>query len=122
MHSIYYWYFIAGPLDPPGYLMATFITVNTMAISWVPPYTLIGITISHYVINITVFIQTIDSDQFTTSKQPPLFTNETSLSVDVANSETCTLYETCVQAETEAGLGKKNCIRKSKCLGIHTLA
>ena len=101
--------------------MATFITVNTMVISWVPPYTLSGITIFQYIINITVLAQTIDSDQVTSSKQPPLSTNEISLSVDVTNSETCTLYETCVQALTVAGLGKENCIRKSRCLGTYVL-
>ena len=106
-----------GRLDPPPCLTAMFITVDTMMISWCPPYTLMGITISQYSANITEFVRSMDYNQVVVTELPPTFTNETSLLVSSVSSENCGLYEICVQGETEAGLGQENCIRRTTCLG-----
>ena len=105
-----------GRLQPPPFLAATFSTVDTMLISWHPPYTLLGISISQYTINITVSFLINDSNYLVVKEQTTIFTNDTFSSIAV-NSENGALYEICVQGETEAGLGKEKCIKKSRSLG-----
>ena len=78
-------------------------------LTWNPPFAMDGID-PYYLVTTTVF---------TERATQLIFSNETSedrFVVRADDSSNCTLYELCVQAATDAGLGKKTCVNTT--LGV----
>lgn len=106
---------MTGRLDAPTNLESSF-SASMVVTSWGAPFTLEGISISYYQINITRY--NVTSFGQATHNVTHLTTESTSIYFqDLMDNSSCIVYQTCVQAVTAAGLGEAACINNSRIEG-----
>lgn len=97
-----------GKLDAPRDIVAIF-DANMIHISWLQPFTLEGVTINSYLVNVAIVMEFNHSIPWI---------NDTTMmemaSIPVVDNSSCTVYVTHVQAETLAGLGEPGSINVSR--------
>ena len=85
-----------------------------MWLKWNAPYTLRGVEIDWYYVNVT--ISTLDTTSIQSFK-----TNVTKHSFQAVDNSSCTVYNVSIQAVTLAGLGQQASINTFRRQGNHQL-
>lgn len=98
-----------GLTDAPSSLIAE-IVGDIVYISWTPPFTLDGINIPEYHIDIKAI-----SD--TGKEEISLVSLTTTSLFDATDNTNLSVFHICVRAETVAGLGQAACIDKIRAAG-----
>ena len=108
--------FSAGKLGPPA-ITTGIVTNGSLVMSWLPPFTINGVHIEHYVININVTVSLGPSND--TRLVMSSVTTQKYAEMAEPYSGVCNTYFVCIQAQSHAGLGEAACFtsqeRKSTC-------
>ena len=96
-----------GKLHSPANILGT-VDGATVFLGWTPPFLFHGISIHEYLVNITVISMSNGS------VNQHLNTTNQSVSFATFDYSFCTVYFTCVQAVSLAGIGQQGCTNSSR--------